>query len=219
MVAGVPKNQVEGGVSLQLPRRIKLLILCQVIASVLLIAFAYRQYRDHVTSGSRNLAQCQRNLRLIYRAVQAYRKDHGGDYPPVLMDLPPGVGSEGLYPHYIRDPQVFVCPAVTSVTVSLDPVRQSYRYDLWTNPGFGQFADPRDPAVQRWKHLRDLSPRRLGKELTVVWCPVHAAPDDEMPGKRLALKADGRLVWEPGFGTEQEKLVAGCRGSYGPPGR
>jgi hypothetical protein len=221
MIPQTPTTQVEGGISRQMAPRLKLIILCHVIASVLLIAVASGGYQAHVRAKSRNLAQCQRNLRLIYQAVEAYRRDHGGDYPLVLTQVTRehARGDEGLYPRYIRDPRVFLCPEASDLSFPPGWVKHSYGYDLQADPGHGRFLDSRDPAVQRLGHLRAALPRQFGNELTVVWCPAHAVPDDDMPDKRLALKADGRLAWEAGTGTEQEKLVAGSRGVYGPPVR
>jgi hypothetical protein len=221
MDAQAARTPAGSNVPFRLALPVKLVILCQGMASLLLIAFAYHQHQHHVTARSRNLARCQRNLRLIYQAVEAYRRDHGGDYPLVLTQVTRehARGDEGLYPRYIRDPNVFLCPEVSDPSFPPGWVKHSYGYDLQADPGYGWFLDSRDPAVQRLGRLRDALPRQFGNELTVVWCPAHAVPDDDMPGRRLALKAGGRLVWEPGFGTAQEKLVASCRGVYGPPVR
>jgi hypothetical protein len=221
MASHTTKASASRAASLQLAPRVKAVLLCQAIASLLLIAFTYRQYQVHAASRARNLVQCQRNLRLIHQALQAYRRDHRGEYPLVLTQIirehDPEV--EGLYPRYIHDPKVFLCPAVSNVSFPPECIGHSYGYDLRMDFPYGPLPDSRDPILRRWKQLRDALPRRFGKELTVVWCPAHAAPEDEIPGKRLALKTDGRLVWEPGIGTEQEKLVLSYRGVYGPPGR
>jgi hypothetical protein len=221
MASHTTKASASRGAALQLAPRVKVLLLCQAIASLLLIAFTYYQYQDHAASKVRNLVQCQRNLRLIYQALQAYRRDHQGEYPLVLTQIiqEHGPGTEGLYPRYIHDPKVFRCPAVSDLSFPPGCVGQTYGYDLRMDFPYGPLPDSRDPILQRRKQLRDALPRRFGKELTVVWCPAHAAPEDEIPGKRLALKADGRLVWEPGMGTEQEKLVSDHPIGYGPPGR
>ncbi len=60
--------------------------------------------------------RCLTNLRTISRALARYRTEHHGAYPrffiPPLPDRP-DLEKQSLYPGYVKDPAVFVCPAAS----------------------------------------------------------------------------------------------------------
>lgn len=76
---------------------------------------------------AREKQECSKNLRQIYQAIQAYRKDHK-QLPHWLSDLTP---------QYLSDPSVFICP-VTKRTGAEIPFKQladpkikcSYAYEF-----------------------------------------------------------------------------------------
>lgn len=149
-----------------------------------------------------DFAICQRNLRHIHLALEAYRRDHG-DYPRVLTQLSDSISAKGagLYPGYIKDKNIFICPVKPDISSGMPPryVEHSYAYL------FG--ADPNNEFARRHiAFLREMR-RKLRQDTTVVWCAGHGslAPPDAL--HILALKVDGRLVWEPMGTTRQERMM------------
>jgi hypothetical protein len=78
--------------------------------------------------------ECRRHLRAIYQAIQRYRADHHGEYPPSLTapprfrrDQPP---VDSLVPRYLAADQV-MCPADPSEGVKPGwQTRFSYIYGV-----------------------------------------------------------------------------------------
>jgi hypothetical protein len=150
------------------------------------------------------LATCKEHLRRIYAALQAYKKAHG-EYPLVLTRITRDGGDsvEGLYPKYIDDPNVFLCPAV-AFRSSFNPpgfVKNDYMYSLEFDPLRLQAWPAREARVKRF--MRHDLPAKLGRDFTLVYCAMHS----QVRAKSLlALREDGRIEWNPVGGTLQQKM-------------
>ena len=104
-------NSISGGTKgprLVLKRRGVLLVLAIACAWCAVPVFSSMR-------ASSRRARCEGNLKRIYKAIQAYRQQWNGGYPLVLTHRVPASGSHGvpltgLYPKYVDDPAVFLCP-------------------------------------------------------------------------------------------------------------
>ncbi len=109
---------------------------------------------------SRNLKTCAQNLITIGKALQTYEKEHA-NFPEWLSEL---------YPKYLTNPDVLICPAdedqgVPILPYDTDPnLPVSYNYD----------CDPE--YYQQWlKHERNV----YADANPIVRCPHHANPDSD----------------------------------------
>lgn len=193
------------------PRRESLWLRPQAlgIVTALLLGglIAQRMWTDYRHSPQHDLAVCKSHLAQINAALEAYRKDHHGEYPLILTGEsgPPGPSYEGLYPRYIHDRRVFFCPAARQIRY-FQPgfAPHSYLYTLQVDPFLLKAHFP--PAPKFVAFNKQLL-RRFAGRTTVVECTDHVPPAAPRAGLMLSLKADGSEVWEPmGNRTEQEKL-------------
>ncbi len=139
---------------------------------------------------ARETEACERNLKTIYEAIQAYRKDHK-ELPNWLSDL---------VPRYLADRSVLICPVTTRTGH-----RQTYGLsDPKVNTSYAfEFSAQQVPAC-RWGGQSKLSMRQfkelqmavLGGETPVLRCYQHSP--------RLNVGFNGRFyeseqVWENSF--------------------
>ena len=127
--------------------------------------------QDNSTNNTPDLAlaekeACTRNLKAIYDAIEAYRKDHK-DVPNWLSDL---------VPQYLTDAGVLICPVCrrtgqTELPLLADPgISSSYLYEFCPVP-LGTMA-PNSPTSTRrdWKR-RQMS--LVGPIVPIVRCRHH----------------------------------------------
>lgn len=133
---------------------------------------------------------CRANMRAIYQAIQLYREDNEGAYPPLLVEqtrtLLPQYRVAALAPGYLKDPSRLVCPADVEGGRKGWAYPCSYQYPLtWMGQG--------DPELAR-DVKRDLVDR-FGGRLRLLTCPgVH--PTAPPQAHFLTLHADGLVAWE-----------------------
>jgi hypothetical protein len=141
---------------------------------------------------------CEANLNFIFGAIREYRKQHEDKLPDKLSDL---------YPHYIHDPKILICPYVQRTgglrqwskqirELDFDP-RTSYGYE------FPQKEMPdnlwRGLPKRTWRDYKELQVDKLGKlglVVPVARCHFHRP--------RLNLAFDGHIYeseldWELKF--------------------
>jgi hypothetical protein len=130
-------------------------------------------------------AICRAHLEKIYRAIQAYRRDHQ-DLPNWLSDL---------YPDYLFDATVFICPVTTktgrlSPFGALDPkIYCSYLYEFSPAPMWA----PVRMSVREWKR-QQMSV--VGSDVPIVRCLLHDPAQNLSFGGRIY---DSGLQWEDNF--------------------
>jgi prepilin-type N-terminal cleavage/methylation domain-containing protein/prepilin-type processing-associated H-X9-DG protein len=78
-------------------------------------------------------AMCQSNLEQIGLALRLYAQDHSGQFPPTDNDL------ESLYPRYLPDQGVLLCPTLSLDRPQAAQARYVYR---------GGFAVDDDPTTE-----------------------------------------------------------------------
>ncbi len=118
---------------------------------------------------------CTANLRRIGRAIEQYKNDH--------VDVPDGLA--GLFPNYLQDTTVLLCPADQSggrpLAGAEDPETRcgySYMFNLGTQRASGlDVALPVDfPAREgmTWKDARKLQLEYFGPVVPIVQCRHHS---------------------------------------------
>jgi hypothetical protein len=144
--------------------------------------------------GRSQVERCKQNLAKIYGAIEAYRRDSGGDYPWALAACAGSAWETpgSLYPKYISDKSVFVCPGDETGGAEFPACRDvpcSYWYLL------GNILR-RYPEVDRAVLDKLVVP--FGGDLVVLACvgnhrfPAPGVPSDS---QYLVLRADGRIGW------------------------
>lgn len=197
-----------------------------VAALFLTVAIVWRIPQQAPVSRDEQLAACKRNMERLLKGLEAYRKDHGGAYPLVLTKVlePASARYEGLYPRYIRDENVYLCPALKPERRLRRPgyVPYTYRYEMETSPFLLKIGFP--PAKKRPGFNKQLL-KRFGDDTTILTCLSHGG----MERRLLTIKRDGRIAWaefgrDPQelemqrFNSETSKLVrVGPSASAGPP--
>jgi hypothetical protein len=137
-------------------------------------------------SAKSNEETCRNNMEAILQAIQRYRADHGGNFPPVLVAMSshgPGLPEgEPLVPKYL-DLARLVCPADPTEGQRgwLHPC--TYEYELQ------ELSFP-NPEVRRQVRTRLISP--YGSRLRLLLCSNHQGRN---PGF-LTIRADGLLARE-----------------------
>jgi len=179
---------------------IELVVVCVIIA-VLIGLLLPVILRSHLKAYE---TTCMNNLHQIYLAVRMYADDNDGRYPLILtcryLGHPRPV-VQGVYPDYLRNKQVFICP--------LDPtqgrggadtpgVPKSYNYCLDIG-GAGEDCGAGMKCTERQlQFLYAKAIPRLAGDLTVLCCPMHLGPRaGRADSKMLQVKADGRVGWFP----------------------
>src|SRR6266498_1066963 len=88
------KTEIQAGTSTSVRRGrpANSVTLCLVLLPLLVAAVWYRHQQVSNMSEEAKAARCMANMHLIYRALEAYREDHGGHYPASLSHfvVPPG---------------------------------------------------------------------------------------------------------------------------------
>ena len=146
---------------------------------------------------------CMENLKAIGKALIAYREDHNGEMPDWLSEL---------YPQYLQDPKILVCPAdksggtPTRYSSYKDPkMLSSYHYVF--NPmkfigGGPEFFDRDAPETLTFKENMTGMLKYFGNRVPMVRCGYHTP--------MLNLSYDGKIYLSPqmwGFQPEaMEKL-------------
>ncbi len=111
---------------------------------------------------------CTKNLKMIYEAIQAYRKDH--------KDLPDWLSA--LTPTHIADANVFVCPVTkrtgrTSLFGIIDPkIATSYIYEFCAQRVPGQVAIGGGSLTM--KEYKRLQMALVGGETPILRCHLHS---------------------------------------------
>jgi len=199
--------KLDGGKTLVLIRN----LLCLVAISLVPIAlFAGARQLTAAPRAAQHLEACAKNLRTLHAAIEAYRKDHKGRYPAWITGSvdPPGLKTDiGLYPKYVKDKSVFVCPD--------DPHEGKQAWNPGTPPfSYGYVGSCQAHYVgitnvdqTLGKKLFDELLTTMGKELRVISClSNHTIPGTTMTIQ--ALKADGSVVVEtPVAGMKQAEMV------------
>lgn len=123
---------------------------------------------------------CKKNLRLLSLALTEYREDHDGQMPRHLSDL---------FPKYLQDDQVLLCPK--------DP-------DL--PEGFDDFADPNRKCSYLYEFAPGPRPRKIrqlevyGDKVPMVRCMHHGRPLSLSYGGEIYFS---ELGWENEFPGDQ----------------
>ena len=107
-------------------------------------------------------AECQKNLTQIWLGIENYAKEHNAEWPKSLGEL---------YPKYITEPSVFMCPK------SDDTVGSSHGIDSWSSY----------EIVYAGKAISD-------KDIVVLQDKNDHA---HRPGGRNYLFADGQVKYRP----------------------
>jgi D-alanyl-D-alanine carboxypeptidase len=154
------------------------------------------------------VAICTQHLMEIGRALAAYERDHR-EYPPLLSDL---------YPRYITDKGLFLCPADPSsgpqgTGLATDPrMPASYLYAWSTDkaPELGPAfkLGPQPPGADAtWRDCMKAARRHFGDYVPLVACVHHEAPE----GPMRVLAVSGRVYrsgsnWDLDPGTIEAGL-------------
>jgi peroxiredoxin/tetratricopeptide (TPR) repeat protein len=125
--------------------------------------------------GDDGRAACARQLKVIGRALAAYRRDKG-ELPPYLS---------ALYPRYVADRKLFHCPADASpgqpvFAPAADPkLPVSYIYQMNEHRDApGMLLGPRPPGGRAvtWRRLKLAQRLNFGDRVPVVSCWHHRRP-------------------------------------------
>jgi hypothetical protein len=168
------------------------------LAAVVLLAglIVWRIARPSPNSPQAQLAVCRQHMEQIRVALEQYRRDHG-DYPIVLTSdhSLPNVNVDGLYPRYIRDPNVFLCPAFKPRYFRRGALPYSYNYQFDIDPTRLLFPTSKAQARAQMAFNHQLL-QRFGRDTTLLTCPAHDVPAAPAHALLLAQKVDGRQAWE-----------------------
>ena len=99
-------------------KRILVVVVC-VVAVVVLGAVLLRQL-GRAEEKARQCA-CRSNVKRIGEAIQAYRRDHAGQYPDSIHEL---------YPQYLESLKTLVCPG----DVREETSQENYTSYIYTKP-------------------------------------------------------------------------------------
>jgi len=140
-----------------------------------------------------DLKQCRENLRILHEAVLRYMKDHQGRPPAFLtVDEAHEPGSylfdsdAGLYPRYISDPKIFVCPAAERQDIlPARQLEQTYYYLF------------EYPDLRQWHLLdRKIKSMKLRKEdILLIQCIAHPSEPRPAGSSYLAINLAGEILW------------------------
>jgi len=143
-------------------------------------AFALRAQEANQAAQEKDV--CIRNLKEIYEAIQAYRRDHK-DLPNWLSDL---------VPKYLKDPAMLVCPVsrrtgrVETFGLSDPKITSSYLFEF-CDTEMGKIYDGGRIRMRDWKR-RQMG--LVGSAVPMVRCHLH----DPV----LNLSFDGKIYESPG---------------------
>lgn len=136
--------------------------------------------------------QCRKQLSELLQAIRKYVQDHNGRYPAFLttdetvsIDSPLFDPDVGLYPRYIPDKRLLVCPsALEGDLLEGRTLPQSYLYLL-------EYSDLRLWRLERHFILNQLPPSKI----PVIMCPVHPSEPRPLGSHGLAIFLDGTIKW------------------------
>jgi len=136
--------------------------------------------------------QCRKQLLELLKAIRRYVKDHNGRYPAFLttdetvsIESPLFDPDVGLYPRYISDKKLLVCPS--ALEGDLLPGRalpQSYLYLL-------EYTDLREWRLEKHFILNQLPPQKI----PVIMCRAHPSEPRPLGTHGLAIFLDGSIKW------------------------
>ena len=144
--------------------------------------------------------ECRENLRIIGKALKAYRRDHNDRMPDWLSDL---------YPEYLQDPRIILCPADgkgsppgTWETYKDPKMPCSYTYQF--NPmkftfgvaGF-EHNPPKEPT---FKEAKTIEMKYYGGLVPSARCRHHG-------GRIIDLSYDERLYISEGSWTDTQEAI------------
>src|SRR5437899_5196883 len=116
---------------------------------------------------SDEIGQCRQNLKLIFEAIQAYRRVH--------HDIPNHL--EELLPRFLADPQYLICPAARRLGLSsLDVAKwkgagqSTYGYEFGPEPIPSIISGGSSRSMREWKRLQM---GLVGSEVPMVRCHTH----------------------------------------------
>jgi len=140
---------------------------------------------------------CRRNLQAIYRAIQAFRRDHHGEYPTELVGDPTrGPNYYRLYPHHqalvprYLSAHELLCPLDTQRGEHGFRQPCSYEYELQEL----QSNRDRVRSLIRSKLIGSFGPR-----LRLVICS-----GSHRGNGMMTLRADGRIAQESFYYTDPQ---------------
>lgn len=147
---------------------------------------------------------CEKQLNIIFGAIQEYRKQHGDDPPDKLSDL---------LPEFIHDPNVLVCPFVRTrgglrvwtksfADLAQDPFT-SYSYEF--PPLFMNYRQWRGLPKKTIREFKNKQVEAFGPVVPIVRCHDHTIfPNLRVDGKIYETPV---LHWERSFTTNESLLT------------
>ena len=155
---------------------------------------------------------CDRHLKAIGRALDAYRRDHK-TWPANLSDL---------YPRYIPDRSIFHCPA-DRTPGSVDPFAKtrdpklpncSYLYELSLVPNgpgplLGPLPGPAPKRALNWREVKLAQRVYFGDRVPAVSCLHHWPKDGKDWSENVSqLTLSGKIYYgRPGWEWDPDTLV------------
>jgi hypothetical protein len=114
---------------------------------------------------------CRQHLQAVWRALQAYQRDHG-KLPPHLSEL---------YPRYVTDKALFHCPADDApgqTAIGYDdpklPISYIYEFSVYPAPpsffSGGGLSPHQLPQGATWRDFKQDSRRYFGDRVPVASC-------------------------------------------------
>ena len=148
---------------------------------------------------------CERQLNLIYGAMQEYRRRHDDNWPAKLSDLTPD---------FLHDSKVLICPFVLK-RGGLRTWRKQFRElspDSYTSYSFElppiplDFYNWRGLPKKTWRDFKLRQAEIVGSVVPIIRCHDHRP--------RLNLALDGRIYeseeyWEREFTEDEDLLTVG----------
>jgi len=148
-------------------------------------------------------AACQRQLNMIFGAIQEYRKQHDNGLPSKLSDLTPD---------FIHDPNVLICPFVQK-RGGLRTWKKQFRElspDAHTSYGYEFPSAPLDYYQWRgvpkktWREFKERVAETLGPVVPIVRCHDHRPWLNLAVGGRIY---ESELYWEKNFAENDHLLT------------
>ena len=136
--------------------------------------------------------QCRKQLAQLLEAIKKYTRDHNGRFPAFLTtDETVSINSPlfdpdvGLYPRYIADRSLLVCPAaLEGDMLEGRSLPQSYLYSL-------EYAD-----LRYWRLLKKFVLNQLPPEkIPVLTCRAHPSEPRPLGSIGLCIFLDGTIKW------------------------
>ena len=156
----------------------------------------------HSTNAA-DLADCKRQLNIIYGAIQQYREQHGSKLPDKLSDLTP---------EFIHNPDVLVCPYVQKRGGLRTWKKRFHEHapDPHTSYSYEMPPEPLDSFHWRglpkktWRDFKERQAEQFGPVVPIVRCLDHR------PCLNLAIGAqiyESEEYWEKNFSQDDHLLT------------